>query len=378
MERRSAAPTRIDLFSFNYPPADGGISRLCAELVCGLGRKGVEIQVLSQRERKPGSDVPDVAEERVTARRPWRELAAVRALSRRGPRRAVVCGRWYPEGLLAMLAGARPLVILAHGLELRPTREQWRRGAWRRLRRLVLGRADLVVANSRYTARLVSEAAPGARVEALLLGVDHRRFSPGDRPSARRRLAVPEDKRVVLTVSRILEHKGHRTVLRALAALPEDDRTQLVYLIAGRGRDMDALRQEAEAQGLGEVVRWLGYVAEADLPDLYRSADLFVLCTREDPGRSEVEGFGLALLEAQACGTPVVGSRTGGIPDAVLEGTGGWLVDQDDVAAIAATLARLVRRPEDFRAMGSAARRRVEDEGTWDQYADRFLASLRP
>ena len=82
---------RVLLFSFDYPPKDGGISRLCAELVAGLQRKGVSIQVLSQRRHGVGSWIPSVQEERVTMRRPWRELAALRSLLRAAP-----AGEWTP------------------------------------------------------------------------------------------------------------------------------------------------------------------------------------------------------------------------------------------------------------------------------------------
>jgi phosphatidylinositol alpha-1,6-mannosyltransferase len=211
----------------------------------------------------------------------------------------------------------------------------------------------------------------------LPLGVDHRRFCPGDRQAARHRLNVPDDKRVIVTTSRILLYKGHRLVFEALAALPEPVRNSFVYLIAGQGRDTSRLQHDAEALGLGGLVRWLGYVSEADLPQLYRSADLFALCTREDPDQPDVEGFGLAFLEAQACGIPVVGTRTGGIPDAVSEGQGGWLIDQDDPEALTAILARLVEDPEDFRQMGQAARQRVESECTWEHYIDLLVNTLQ-
>jgi phosphatidylinositol alpha-1,6-mannosyltransferase len=266
--------------------------------------------------------------------------------------------------------------VLAHGLELNPTRARWRRWAWRWMMRRVLRNATLVVANSRYTAELVARFAPRARVTAVPLGVDHRRFCPGDRAAARRRLAIPEDKHVILTVARVVAHKGHRLVFRALAAMPDCRRAEFLYLVAGRGRDMPALQQEATSLGLEGIVRWLGYMPETELPDLYRSADLFALCTREEPDEPDVEGFGLALLEAQACGIPVVGTRTGGIADAVHDGRGGWLIGQDDVPALQEILASLALNPREIRDMGRAARQRIESEATWDHYIDRFIAAL--
>ena len=320
--------------------------------------------------------MPPAQETRVTRRRPWSELAALRELRRTGRLAAVICGVWYPEGLLATLAGVRPRVILAHGLELRPTRARWRRRLWRVLMGLVLRRADLVVANSNYTAALVRAFAPGAPVAALPLGVDHLRFRPGDRDAARRHLALPADKRVVVTISRLILYKGHSLVFKALAAMPAAAREEIVYVVAGQGRDMVALRAEAQALGLGRVVRWLGYVPEPDLLHLYQSADLFVLCPREDPDQPDVEGFGLVFLEAQACGVPVVGTRTGGIPDAIKEGCGGWLIDQDDVGALTVILARLAEDLEGLHEMGRAARQQVEGACTLERYLGGFVDLL--
>jgi phosphatidylinositol alpha-1,6-mannosyltransferase len=364
-------------FSFNYPPLDGGISRLCAEIVSGLQRKGVDVRVLSQSRDGVGSRIPAIREHRLTALRPWRELAALRQLRRIAADDLVICGLWYPEGVLATLANVQRAVVLAHGLELKPRRQRWRRPIWKWLMQRVLSRARLVVADSGYTAELVRSSAPATRVNSVPLAVDHCRFRPGDRFAARQSFGIAADKRVILTVSRITAHKNHRLVLRALAAMPEHTRAKFLYVIAGRGGAMmAALQQEAEALGISRAVRWLGYVPEADLPLLYQSADLFILCTREDRNQPNVEGFGLVFLEAQACGVPVVGARTGGIPDAVKEGQGGWLIDQDDATALSAILMHLDDDPEDFCRMGILARQRVERECTWDGYLDRLLEAF--
>src|SRR5262249_42471042 len=151
---------------------------------------------------------------------------------------------------------------------------------------------------------------------------------------------------------------------------------RFVYLIAGRGPDMAALRTLAETLRVAPRVRWLGYVPEEDLPELYRASDLFLLCSRETASRQEVEGFGLAFLDAQACGVPALGTRTGGIPDAIKEGEGGWLIAQDDVPALSAVLSHLVESPEVFAEEGRKARARVEREGTWQHYLEHFRAAL--
>ncbi len=142
------------------------------------------------------------------------------------------------------------------------------------------------------------------------------------------------------------------------------------------GPHQGGLERQVTELGLAEQVRFLGFVPEDDLPDLYRASDLFLLCSREVIEHQEGEGFGLVFLEAQACGTPVIGTRTGGIPDAVKEGEGGWLIGQDDSAMLARILSSLADDPEPFRKAGQEARKRVERECTWEHYMRRFTSAL--
>lgn len=360
----------MTLLTFDYPPNDGGIARLCGELASGLRSHDALRSVITQTadERPPNSRLWPL-----TPRRPLREVGAFAAVMKSAT--ATVAAVWYPEGLIALLARARPLVVLAHGLELQPTRARWRRGLWRRLLRLVLTRADLVVANSRFTGELVRTAAPAARVATIPLGVDTGRFSPEGRAAARELFGV-EEKRVISTVSRVVEYKGHDVVLRAMAALEPEIQRELVYLVAGRGPHLHALQALADRLGLHENVHWLGFVEEDALPDLYRASDLFVLCTRATAGTPDVEGFGLVFLEAQACGTPVIGTRSGGIPDAVEHGQGGWLIEQDDSDALRTHLRRLVRAPAGYSQAGRLARARALDGHTWEHYLNRFMKEL--
>lgn len=364
------------VFSSDYPPNDGGIARLCSEIASGWARAGAAVHVIAPAPRK-GIAVPRsfTHELRVKYSRPWREWESYRALRKRMGMGPTVCGLWYPDGLLALMACARPRVILAHGLELLPTEGRWRRKIWRRLLKWVCESADLVIANSEFTRNLVLDSAPDANVLAIPLAVDYRRFAPGDAQEAKRRFGVV-NKIVLSTVSRLESYKGHDVVLRAIAASDERIRHNLVYLIAGKGPYQSELELQVKELGLTEQVRFLGFVPEDDLPDLYRASDLSVLCSREVAERQKVEGFGLVYLEAQSCGTPVIGTRTGGVPDAVKEGEGGWLIEQDDTAALSNILSQLVDDPSSFRAAGRRARNRVERQCTWEQYMRQFVSAL--
>jgi phosphatidylinositol alpha-1,6-mannosyltransferase len=364
------------VFSSDYPPNDGGIARLCSEIASGWARSGAAVQVIAPAPDAGNAIYPQLEHElRVRHSRPWREWESYRALRKRTGLGPTVCGLWYPDGLLAQIACARPRIILAHGLELMPTEGRWRRAIWRRMLKWVCESADLVIANSEFTRKLVLEGAPRANVLAIPLAVDDQRFAPGDAQDARRRFGVA-NKIVLSTVSRLDSYKGHDVVFLAIASCRESIRTNLVYLIAGRGPHRGELERQVAELGLTDQVRFLGFVPEDDLPDLYRASDLSLLCSREVAERQQVEGFGLVFLEAQSCGTPVIGTRAGGIPDAVKEGEGGWLIEQDDAAALSGLLSRLVDDPSAFRAEGKRARNRVERQCTWDHYMHQFAAAL--
>jgi phosphatidylinositol alpha-1,6-mannosyltransferase len=179
------------LFAFEYPPVSGGIARLCAEIGSGLARNQVNGRVLTQ-DCTPPVHCAGLPEVRVNSKRPLREWRAFQWLRKQRRKTPIVCGIWYPEGLIAYLAGIRPLVILAHGAELLPTVGRWRRPLWKALQRRVLESASLVIANSEYTRQLVSAVAPNARVEAIPLAVDSQRFAPTDREAAKKSTELQE------------------------------------------------------------------------------------------------------------------------------------------------------------------------------------------
>jgi phosphatidyl-myo-inositol dimannoside synthase len=376
----TADSNELLLFAFEYPPVSGGIARLCAGISDMLQRECQSARVLTQESAAP-IVLPALPEVRVDARRPIREWQAFRWLRRRAKKApegglGIICGVWYPEGLIAYLSRVRPLVVLAHGAELLPPANRLRRSLWKAVQRRVLESANLVIANSEYTKNLVSRSAPKTRVEAIPLAVDTDRFAPGDGEAAKTKFGVA-GKRVLCSVSRIERYKAHDTVLRAIANLALDEREQLVYLVVGEGSYEQALRELAVELGIEAQVRWLGFVSEEELPQVYRASDLFALCTRDAPEERAVEGFGLVFLEAQSCGTPVVGTRTGGIPAAIREGEGGWLIEQDDNQELTNIIRQLVRSPQLFRTEGAKARQRILRECTWEYYGRRLALALK-
>jgi glycosyltransferase involved in cell wall biosynthesis len=288
------------------------------------------------------------------------------------------CAELKPAGYPARWLAARhrvPYGVIVHGTELLLLDAKIQRSGFkRRTAASLLGHAAVVVANSRWTgdvARRVLESLGrhdlAARVAVVPLGTAPSHFRPGIDPRAvRAKYELDGGGPWLLTVARLEWHKGIDTVIKALPAV-RAAHPAARYAVAGVGDRRPQLERLVAELGLGDAVRFLGAVPDADLPALYNAADLYVGASR----RHEllVEGFGISLVEASACGLAVVGGRSGGVPDAVREAETGILVDPDDPAAVAAGVTELLSNPERRKQFGAAGRRAVETYYNWDRVA---------
>src|SRR5258707_7590156 len=227
----------------------------------------------------------------------------------------------------------------------------------------MLGKAGVLVAISRWTADRAREVLGmldlAVPVETVPLGTTPSQFRPGVDARAVRAKYGLHGGPWLLTVARLQWHKGIDAVMRALPAI-RARHPNARYAVAGAGELLPQFERLAQELGLGETVRFLGAVPDAELPALYNAADLYVGASR----RVELlaEGFGISLVEASACGLAVVGGRSGGVPDAVREGETGILVNPGDPAAVAAGVNELLADPERRKQFGAAGKKKGETE----------------
>jgi glycosyltransferase involved in cell wall biosynthesis len=216
---------------------------------------------------------------------------------------------------------------------------------------------------------------PGKLVE-MPNGVDTELFSPRTDASAlRSRLGLPDGALLaafVATLDRAHHFKRLDLAIDALALLGGRDGAAsglppVHLVVAGGGELLDDFRARAEASGVADRAHFLGPVPHRDLPDVLRAADLFLLPT-EPP-----ESFGIVLIEAMACGLPVVATEYPGVRAVIDEGETGLLVPPDDATAIAAAIRRLSDAGVDGRRrMGAAGRAKCELRWSWPRLLDRM------
>jgi phosphatidylinositol alpha-1,6-mannosyltransferase len=300
----------------------------------------------------------------------------IRRLAEEVDAEVVVLDPALPLGLVGRSLG-RPYAVVLHGSEVTVP---GRLPAGRQLLTRVLRGADLIIAAGGYPEAEARRAAGRHRLPPIVRippGVDTGRFVPLpaiERARIRTRLGLDPSARLALSVSRLVPRKGMDTLIDAAAGLAPDY-PSLQVAIGGTGRDRGRL--ETRIAKTGAPVRLLGWVADADLPDLYAAADLFVLCCRDRWGGLEQEGFGIIFLEAAAAGLVSVAGRSGGSAEAVVDGgTGVVLDDPSDAGALAGALRGLLADPAACRRLGEAARVRAERVFGYDRLAADLGAAL--
>lgn len=239
---------------------------------------------------------------------------------------------FYPDGVAAVLLGrelAKPVVITGRGTDINLIPR------YRLPRNQLLWAADraagLITVCQALKDELQDLGVPGRRVTVLRNGVDLQLFRPADREAERRRLGLAGP--TLLSVGGLIERKGHHLIIQALAMLEG-----VTLLIAGSGPERAALERLAAATGVADRVRFLGLVAHDALAGLYNAADALVLA-------SSREGWANVLLEAMACGTPVVATDVWGTAEVVAAPAAGVLVSERSPAALAEGVRRLWASP---------------------------------
>ncbi len=268
---------------------------------------------------------------------------------------------FYPDGVAAVRLGRSlglPVVVTARGsdVNLIPRHRLPRRMIVTAARRA----AAVVTVSEALRRALLDLGVPAEQVTVLRNGVDLARFRPVDRGEARRRLDLPGDGPLLLSVGNLIEGKGHHIAVDALARLPE---ARLV--IVGEGALSRSLAERARGLGLGDRVRLAGGVPQQRLPDYYAAADLLVLASAQ-------EGMPNVVLESLACGTPVVATAVGGIPEVLDAPAAGRLVGQRTPGALAAAVQALLADPP-----GRGAVRRHAERFGWDTTTEGQLRLFR-
>jgi phosphatidyl-myo-inositol dimannoside synthase len=363
----------------DFPPRIGGIEQYVAELLHHLS---VDVSVTVITSNHPNAAPFDRAfPANVIRWGPYPLLPTprlVRAVVDHVTRDHVgvlVFGATLP---LAMIAGTVrrrtgvPIVMFTHGVEPALTSLP---GGSTLLRRIVR-HATIVTVLSRWAEhRIRSAVGPIPRIELLRSGVDADRFRPNVNGTAIRHRYGLGAGPVIVSVARLVPRKGHDRIIGALPGIAREFPT-VRLLIVGAGPSRRRLERLTMRHRVASHVVFAGAVSDADLPGCFAAGDVFAMPCRSRWAGLDTEGLGTVFLQAAAVGRPAIAGRSGGAPEAVIDGETGIVVDAAGSAAVEAGLLRLLRSRDDARTLGAAAASRVRRELTWPLLARRLESLL--
>ncbi len=388
MVRVTSDPAHIVFVTDAFWPEVGGVERVCVELARALVRRSLRVTVIARHvaNRPVDEDLDGVRICRFAqAERPtpwvWATGAASAArcffdvaredrpdlvhmhlaMSAQGPL-SVLRPRGIP--LVASFYGRwdREFEAELDDVPVTPARLIYydaQMAAQRAMQRRLLARADRVVVLSDYscTQAISLFAGVGPRIRKIPGGIDPTRFHPS---AARSRNAT-----TISTVRRLVRRMGVDLLIEALPAVAREF-PDVRLVVAGKGPLEASLIDLAHRCGVEDRVEFRGYVQDTELPDLYRQSDLFVVPTRAQ------ENFGLPVLEAAACGIPVLATNVGSLPEITrLAGEPNACVEpRPDALALG-----IIRALEDVREREDAER--IRQEFSWDSIADRYIELYR-
>ena len=286
-------------------------------------------------------------------------------------------GQVLPIGTLALMSKKRqriPYIFYAHGLDILLPQKFMRK---KTLLKKIIGEANAIVANSYFT-----------KDKLLYLGADAKKITvvhPGpnlenqdvSQLKLKKIIATHrlQNRKVLLTVGRLVKRKGHDMVLRALPQIIKQV-PNVVYLIIGDGPDRQELVKLTNQLRLGDRVKFLGQVASWDLPAYYQACHVFIMPSRQI-NTWDVEGFGIVYLEANLFGKPVIGGKSGGIAEAVVDGQTGLLVSPTDQDQIAKAAVRLLTDTAYAERLGLQGLERTTSQFDWEGQTAKIKELLR-
>lgn len=215
-----------------------------------------------------------------------------------------------------------------------------------------------------------------SRLVKIAPGIDTDHFAPDSGSIQLRRDLGLIDKKVIVSVGRLVHRKGQDFLIQSLPAILEKHPTAHILMV-GEGPYRKDLTKIVEKLKLSQAVTFIGRIQYKDLPRYICAGDIFAMPSRSRLAGLEVEGLGIVYLEASSCALPVVAGRSGGAPDAVDEGITGFSVDGTSTVEISSVIIKLLDDPAKAKAMGTAGRSWIIEKWRWEIWSKQFNALFK-
>jgi phosphatidyl-myo-inositol dimannoside synthase len=351
----------------DFPPRVGGINHYVAELLRPFPPGEVTVFASSW----PGDAEFDRTYPHRVVRSPQRSMYPTGPVRERVEELVpetrpdvILFGAAVPLAMMGRAIERRtgvPFAAFTHGVEVWAGQVPGTRAVLSSIAR----NASLLMGVSQWTIdQLRSVVTSEPRIELMPPGIDPERFHPDVSDEEVRRRHGLDGHPVICCVARLTLRKGQDKVIRAMPWIAREF-PDVRFLVVGSGPDRDRLEGLAYRKRVADRVIFAGEVPHDVLPQYFRAGDVFAMPCRTRKLGLEVEGFGLAFLEASAVGRPAVAGDSGGAPEAVLQGETGLVVDGNEVDEVAEAIVDLLGNPEKAAKLGQSGADRVRREFTW-------------
>lgn len=300
----------------------------------------------------------------------WRLIKRIRKIIKQQHITHIHCGRVIHEGvtawLLKLLTG-KPYLCYVHGEDVETAATS---GEHNLMVKQVCKHAERLICNSQNSANIVKRLkyAKDDKIDVLHPGVDATLFVPKAEDKDFKQQMGWQGRKVIITVGRLQERKGQDMMIRATALLKQQF-PEVLYAIIGRGDRLESLKALAAELGINDHVQFLTEVTDPQMIQCYQQCDVFILPNRTIG--NDIEGFGMVLVEAQACGKPVIAGDSGGTRETMVINESGFVIDCTDVELISSTVAKLCSDPKFSAQMGKVGRKHVESELDWQAHVQK-------
>jgi len=383
---------KISMIAQKYSPSTGGIITYFSKIAYHLNSNHCDIQVLAPKISFEDIKFDLVSEYKIKRFKRYNikfvsrfieSLVIFKNIMKFKPN-IVFFSQWMPYSIFVIIyckllrkKKSIKIVLGAHGSEILVLQKKYknRKKLIQLLALYSLKQADKIIAVSNYTRNLVLNLIDdNSKVITIPNGVDCKEFENPDLTRAKLLTGLGLDhikeKFIVLTLSYITKRKGHETVLSAFRNLIN---LPIHYLIAGEGIELNNLKQKVKENDLNEKVTFLGHVDPKYIASLYSAIDLFVMPSYEEENKSDIEGFGIVFLEANACKKAVIGTNCGGIPDAIINEETGYLIDSHDYKTLSDRIEYLYKNPTVLEEMGNNGFKRAKEKFSWEIVSNQLI-----
>ena len=362
-----------------FHPQIGGIEALMSGMAEGMAKTGKDILVLADGPINETDNLQNYKIKRFNAWKPIRRTSKARYIKnicKDGGIEAIYADSWKSIEYLKLVDV--PIHVLAHGTEIQKDFSSWNFYKQNKQIRIHSSykNSSTIAANSNYTKELLIESLSidKNKIKVIHPGIDVYDKFIQKSTSIKIKNIIGTSSPVIITLARLETRKGHKIVLDALSAL-KSKYPKFLYLIAGDGPNKLEIKNHVNKLNLQSNVLFLGWITEPEKSVILKNSHLFVMAPHLD--KESVEGFGMVFIDAAFHGLATLGTNTGGISDAIIDGKTGLIAKASDLKDLISKIDDLLSNDKKRNSLGKAGKVNATEKFTWERKVEEYFSLIK-